>query len=203
MAIGDAYATAAQYKEQRDKTSAADDTALTRELMAVSRMIDRTLGRPAGFNKDASAVARVFATRWNDAILDVDDYVSISAIGIDADYTGVYDTALVVADWESLPLNSAAGPEPRPYNQIRLLPWRSRTLWTPSERVQVTAIWGWPTVPSAIVAATIELTAILRMESPRATNRITEMNQVIGTSRAAQNILAELMDAYKTLPVFA
>ena len=203
MAIGDAYATSAQYKEQRDKTSAADDTALTRELMAVSRMIDRTLGRPAGFNKDASAVARVFATRWNDAILDVDDYVSISAIGIDADHTGVYDTALVVADWESLPLNSAAGPEARPYNKIRLLPWRDRTLWTPSERVQVTAIWGWPAVPSAIIAATIELTAILRMESPRATNRVTEMNQVIGTSRAAQNILAELMDAYKTLPVFA
>lgn len=200
MAIGDAYATVAEYKTQKDKTSAADDTALTRELLAVSRMIDRTLRRPAGFNKDAAAVARVYRVRQTDPILDVDDLVSVSAIGIDVNASGAYDTALVAADYELLPFNAADGPEARPYEQIGLLSWRSRTQWVAGQRVQITGVWGWPAVPAAIVAATIELTAILRVESPRATNRVNEVNVFVSTSRAAQDIVGNLMATYAPLP---
>ena len=207
MAIGDAYATPAEYKDQKEKTSPDDDLAIARELLAVSRMIDRSLGRPAGFNKDAAPVARVFVPQKNSPVLRVDDLASIPVstgeIAIDTDSAGTYVTELVTADYELLPLNAATGPEARPYRQIGLLSWRDRTQWAAGQRVRVTAIWGWPAVPSAIVAATIELTGILRMESPRATNRVNEIGQVLSTSRSAQNILGDLLDTYRALPVFA
>lgn len=212
MAIGDAYATPAEYKGQVGTLTSDSDIEVARELLAVSRLIDRTLGRPAGFNRDATAVARVYVAPRTSDILVVDDFVSLAVndaeeeiygVAIDVNRTGLYETILVTADYELLPRNAAVGPEARPYHAIALNGWRSRTQWGATQRVQVTAIWGWPAVPSGIKAATIELTAILRLESPRATNRINEMDQVLSTSRAAQNVLVSLMDTYAALPVFA
>lgn len=203
MAIGDAYATVAQYKAQTGKSGAGDDVPLARSLLAVTHLINKKLRRPAGFNKDAAAVARVFRPRHDDSVLDVPDLVSVAAIGIDAGSTGLFDTVLKVADYELLPFNADDGPESRPYDQIGLLSWRSRTRWIAGQRVEVTAVWGWPAVPDAIVDACIELTAILRVESPRATNTVNELDQVLSTSRVAQNILSELMAPYGRLPGFA
>lgn len=62
---------------------------------------------------------------------------------------------------------------------------------------EVTAIFGWPAVPKGIERATIDLTAILRLESPRATSHITEsIDTVVGTSFEAQKIVDELSRVY-------
>lgn len=201
MAIVDAYATAAQYKAQTGKTSAADDTTLERQLLAVSRMVDRKLGRAAGsFNKDASAVVRLFRPATTRGVLDVDEFVSITSVELDTGYDGLYSTLLAGTAYELLPWNAADGPEANPYTQIGLYPWGSRTSWAEGERVKVTAVWGWPAVPAGIITATIELTAILRIESGRATSAINEMDQVISMSRVGQSIIAELLDTYRRLP---
>lgn len=215
MAIGDAYATAALYKTQRDKDGAGDDTALARELIAVSRYIDQVTGQSAGFNVDASDVTRVYVapggspTRWDWAesenpwlyggvkrVLEIDPMVSATTIEVDESKTGSYDLTLAATDYELLPRNASKGPEAKPYRQIELTSWGDVVAWPAGSNVRITGKFGWPAVPSAIVSATIELTAIFRMESGRATSRVNEVGTVINTSAAGQSIVRELVRAY-------
>ena len=199
MALGDAYATAAQYRDSKEKTSVDDDVSITRELTATARYIDRLLGRVLGFNQDATATARVY-TMGNGVVLDIDDHATVTSVEVGNRYTGVYDAALAASAWAKLPRSAASKPLPEPYRQIEFLSSAPGA----GSLVRVTGLGGWPSVPDAIVAANIELTGILRLESPRATNRVNEVGQVLSTSRAAQNILGELMNAYRSISgVFA
>lgn len=187
MAIGDAYATLAEYKAEMSKTDTADDTPLTRQLLAVSRLIDQETGHFLGFNKDASDVARTYKPRWGGEFLDLGDdyYASVTSIAVDG-------VALGASDWELTPLNAANKPEAEPYRRIRHL----TSSWAAETTVVVTGKAGWPAVPKAIVTACVQLTAILRMESPRATSRANEVGGVIATSRVGQSIVAELRQSY-------
>ena len=196
MAIGDSYASPAEYAAAKKKLSSEDEAAIARDLTGISRYIDRVCGRVAGFNKDAAAVQRVYIPKRNTVELLVADLVSVSAITADTAMNGQYGETLSAADYELHPLDAADGPEPWPYTSILATPWGARAAWQRGVRVKVNGIWGWPSVPAAIAAATIELTAILRLESPRATNSITELNQVLGTSRVAQSILGEIVNSY-------
>lgn len=214
VAIGDAYATAAEYRAVVNMSDTSEDaTTIARDLLAVSRYIEQELGRVAGFNKDASAVDRIYMPRgrvrygyaeaenpWlasnGTRVLDVDDIVSVTSIKVDQDIDDTFSLTLATTDYELLPRNAADGPEARPYRQIELTPWGTQSVWRPGARVKVNAVFGWPAVPSAIKDATIQLTAILRLQSPRATNRVNEMNQSLSTSRVAQEIVAGLLAAY-------
>ena len=60
MAIGDAYATAAEYRAAVDRTDAADDAIIGRDLTALSRYLDWKLNQRAGFQKDAAVTVRVY-----------------------------------------------------------------------------------------------------------------------------------------------
>lgn len=100
-------------------------------------------------------------------------------------------------DYECWPTTAQLGPEPQPYTTIVLPMWSSRIGFLAGQRVQITAQWGWPAIPAAITRATCHLTAILRLESPRATSRVTEMNQVISTSKQAQSIVYDLECVYR------
>lgn len=221
MSLANAYATIGQYRDEKDKTVTEDDQAIGRELIAVARYIDRCLGRALGFNKDDEDVARIYTPKsgpvlrpdWAETenpwrygglkrVLDIDDHVSITSIEIDETLTGVYSLELDASDFELLPRNAATYPEPEPYRQIELTRWGSTWAWPRNGRVRVTGIGGWPAVPSGIVSANLELTAILRLESPRATSRINDLNQVLNTSRAAQDIVHALKNAYVNPAVF-
>ena len=198
MAIGDAYATATQYRVVTGQTGSGDDAPIDRDLKAVSRYIDQALRRPMGFSRDVSAVARIFKPSYVSipGVLDVDDLVSVTSITIDTAIDNTFATTLATTDYELLPRNAASRPEAHPYTQVELTRWGTRSSWSTAERVKITAVFGWPAVPPAIIDATIELTRILRMESPRATNRANEMNQIVSASRAAQGIIGDLMSAY-------
>jgi hypothetical protein len=102
-------------------------------ITAVSRNIDKHCGRQ--FGQVAAAEARTYKGTWDrftcayvyeiDDLIDLDDYAVTDA-----------------TDAELLPLNAAAKGEP--YTQIE-----SAT----GPRLTVTARWGWPAVPSSVVAA--------------------------------------------------
>lgn len=201
MAIADAYATAAEYRAQVQKTDDGEDTEIERNLLAVSRLIERETGRT--FNRDASATTRVYIPT-DQRILSIEDVVSVSAVTVDEsdDRSFAGDTALDTSLYELWPLNAATGAEPEPYTQI----YRADANWpgvlnvqtarTRFYRVQVTGIHGWPAVPAPIKEACIWLTAILRLESNRATSRMDEAGIIIGTSRAAQDIIERLKARY-------
>ncbi|MGD9889693.1 MAG: hypothetical protein AB7R89_25780 [Dehalococcoidia bacterium] len=220
MVVSEPYAVAVDYRAAVTKSDAAEDAEILADLTAVSRFLDRRLGR--FFTKDAADVARVFPTPhprnaprpgWAEAenpwlaagvarTLFIDDIVSATSIIVDEDRDGAFDDAsLGVLDYELLPRNAALGPEPKPYTAIELTDYGSVYAWTPNTRVQITGVWGWPSVPPAIKAATIQLTAILRLESPRATQRVNELDQVIGTSRQAQLIVNDLVRHYRKVTV--
>lgn len=189
MALSDPYATVAEYQAVVGSQDAGSNAAIESDLKAVSRWLDRRLGR--FFNKDASAVARVYIVprartappmdwaesenpfRWGNVYrtLEVDDVADTNGlvIKIDDDANGNFDeTALNTTDYELQPLNAPLGPEARPYERIGIPSWSTAGGWRSGARVQVTAIFGWPAVPAAIKRATIDITSTMRTGSSRA-----------------------------------
>lgn len=218
-AVTDAYAKVTDYKAAAGLTDDSKDLAVARDLMAVTQFLARRLNR--FFTKDAAAVARTFWTpngrsignpdgenpygygaRENpQAILFVDDMaVAPTSIKIDTDRDGSFadETALAAADYLLQPLNAPAGPEPAPYTSLELTPWGAWGSWPRGCLVEVTAQWGWPgDPPPAIVSATIELTRILRLESPRATATVNlGLDTIEQVSAEARSIIHNLVRDY-------
>lgn len=196
MAITDAYATVSQYRSVTGKTDTAQDGDIQTDLMAISRYLDGKLGR--FFTKDALAVARVYVPAKNSTSIRVGDLAAAPTfVKLDEDEDGVFETTLAAMDYELLPLNADKGPEPWPFNEIGLTPWGDYSCFYKGIRVEVTAKFGWASVPDAIQRATIHLTAILRLETPRATRRIAELGDVMEASVDAMNIIRQLAGKYK------
>jgi hypothetical protein len=221
MAVTDAYATAALYRAVLTKTDTAEDAEILDDLTAVSRYLDHKLRR--FFTKDAAAVARVYLPKsgpptradWAETenpwkygglsrTLFVDDLVSVTTIKIDEDGDGLFtdETALDATDYELTPRNAALGSEVSPYTGIELTDYGAKTAFPRGQRVQVTGVWGWPAIPKAIERATIHLTGILRIESARATRRVSEdITSVMQTSRECQDIVNDLNRHYGKIVV--
>lgn len=197
MAIGDAYSTAATYRGVIGKTDTADDAAILVDLKAVSRYLEGKLGR--WFTKDASDIARVYVVPYTGERLVVDDLSAApTSVIIDLNGDGSWsDAALAATDYQAQPLNALLQPEAWPYTSLVMTPWGKYGKWSKDDRVQVTAKFGWPAVPDAVARATIHLTAILRLETPRATRRIEELGQAIEASADAQRIIHGLIAQYR------
>lgn len=196
MAINDAYATATEYRAAIEMTDTGKDAGIEQDLAAISRYLDRKLRRV--FAKDETAAVRLYVPEnMADCIWTDDMAAPPELVKVDTGQNGLYETTLAAADYELLPFNADKQPEPWPYTRIQLTPWGAHRHFTPRERVQVTAIFGWPEVPAAIKSATIQLTAILRLETPRATRRIAELGDTVEASPDAQIIVRQLIDQYK------
>jgi hypothetical protein len=199
MAVTDAYTDAATYRNRTGKTDTAQDAAILLGLTAISRAIDLRCER--FFTQDASVVARVYTPSVYTDTLIVDDIAATAGllIKVDSDRDGLFsdETAWASTDYELRPRNADKGSEPKPWTQIVIPPWSSKGSFMPGYPVEVTAKFGWPAIPQAIVEATIQIAGILRIESPRATTRIAEsINKDIGESKEAKSIIEELVEAY-------
>lgn len=207
-AVTDAYADVETYRSIIANVDSGDAASIDADLITVSRHIDRITRR--FFTKDANAVARRYTPQLdkhgeNTRVLVIDDVADLSGIELkiddddDNDFTD--ETALAATDYRLTgvggDLNVALGPQPHPWEEIHLLRSGTRGSFPAGKLVQVTAIFGWPSVPNEIVRATCHLTAILRLESPRATRRTTELGEIIGTSRQAIGIVEELVMPFK------
>lgn len=205
MAVTDAYATAATYRGLVSKSDTGEDAEILTDLTAISRYMERRLGR--WFTVDASAVARVYETTLlsnQPKSLFIDDLVALTSIKVDEDDDGSFadESAWASTDYELLPHNAGDGPEPGPYTQIHIPPWSSKDLWG-NHRVEITATFGWPAVPSAIEQACVQLTGILRLETPRATRSVNITSEtVLETSPQAQEIVTALMQMYAKRGLF-
>ncbi len=216
MAVSDAYATDVEYRTGSGKAGSGTDASLNADLLAVSRYIDGELGR--NFTKDANDVARQFdAPRiksrhyradWAESEnpwlyggltrrLEIDDLVSVTSIIIDSARSGTFTAPpLAATDYQLWPPNAPTGPEPAPYIAIELTEWGSQAGWPPHAPIQITGKWGWPAVPIGVKQACIQLTAILRNESPRARREMTAPGVVLGMSAQAQSIVMDLINSY-------
>lgn len=197
MAITDAYATAETYRYVTGKTGISEDAAILIDLTAVSRYIDGKVGR--FFSKDASDTTRIISPTSTSPILYIPDLSAApTSVKIDTNVDGTFgETALAVTEYSLYPLDALVRPEPWPYTSIILNSWGVTGSWPWRGRVQITGKFGWPAVPAAVARATIHLAAILRLESPRATSRISELEGTFEASREAQSIIKGLLDQYQ------
>lgn len=198
MAIGDAFVTAAAYRARIVKSSSSVDSAIESSLKTTSRWLERILGVES-FNKDGTATSRVYIGNGS-RCLDVAEIASTAglAIKIDEDDDGDFsdETALATTDYELRPLNADKGPEAKPWTEIYLPNWSNYGVWPAGQRVQVTAIHGWPAVPDAIANICIEFTSMMRGESPWFTGRIAEIDDLENVSPQARGMLNSVREAY-------
>lgn len=141
-------------------------------LDAASRAVDEWCQRH--FWQDgtiAVPVARTFATRTS-RVVELGPFNDLSAVvapvlATDVDGDGTFETAWTAGDWQALPYNPRDG---WPHTSI----YAVESLRFPCgatgrvDRVQVTGVWGWPSVPPPVKTATlIKATRLLtRMQSP-------------------------------------
>ena len=173
MAITNGYTTLNAMKSYLSISDSTDDTILETMVESASRSIDRIANRR--FYLDSSASARQYRA-YNDVFAYVDDIGTTSSlvVAIDEDGDGTFETTLTLnTDYLLDPLTAPS--LGRPYTQLTMV---NTTYTWPifpgmfsnglRPGVQVTARWGWPSVPDDIEMACQILTADLykRKDSP-------------------------------------
>ena len=161
MALTDPYVTAAQLKTRLGISDSTDDTAITAAVNAASRWIDNHCNRRRfGFNVTTSATARVYRplTLYRCRIDDVSSTTSLT-VKIDQGQDGTFETTWTNNTHFLLePLDAVASDgDSRPYTSLTTIEsnFFPRSYRRPS--VQVTALWGWPAVPSLVTEACYQL----------------------------------------------
>lgn len=206
MALSDPYISLEEYKLGADVTDDEHDALISDALDAVSRYIDRDLGR--FFSKDDSDQSRIYVVgegqrdpngQW--VRLSIDDLSAApTSIKIDEDLDGDFtdETALATTDFDMWPRNALLGPEPQPYTAIYLTSFGDWGKWTAGQRVEVTGKFGWPSVPKAIKLATFELTKMLLLHGPRGMDRVNESFDVtLGQSDTSRQFPEHIKNKYR------
>lgn len=161
MALGDLYATSDQLKGYIGQAAAdtTDNTRITDALTSSSRAIEKFCHRQ--FNAAGSATARVY---YPDSYChtEVDDISTTTGLVIktDEDGDGTYETTWASTDYQLEPLNGIVdGESGWPYWRIRTVGNRRfPCVWSGTiAPLQVTANWGWATVPASVKQACLIL----------------------------------------------
>lgn len=143
-----------------------DDSSFTIANQAACRAIDAYCNQR--FWLDTNATARTFVPD-SLTVLELGDDPLCPGIGdatglivkTDPSGDGTYEVTWSASDYQLLPQNAAQfSPEPRPWTTLRAVgtrtfPWLVNTWLTHLDRVQVTAKWGWPAVPSTVKQASL------------------------------------------------
>ena len=173
MAITNGYATLNEIKAYLSISDTTDDTLLEKLVESSSRSIDKIANRR--FYADTSATTRLYRA-YSDIFVYTDDISGTSGlvVKVDEDGNGTYSkTVTLNTDFILDPLTaSALG---RPFTQLTMVsntetwpifPGLTQNGLRPG--VQVTAKFGWPSVPSDVNVACLILTADLykRKDAP-------------------------------------
>ena len=131
-----------------------DDAALTSSVNAAIQQIQDYCERQ--FEADGSATARTFVAQSANVVY-VDDISTTTGLVVKTDdgEAGTFPTTWTSSDYQLEPLNAKVNGQAHAYTAIRA----TRTLTFPRNGgealVQVTANWGWPSVPAAVTQACI------------------------------------------------
>jgi hypothetical protein len=160
MTITNGYVTLAGLKGYLGIDDSVEDALLEQIIEAASRSVDRIANRR--FYLDAAATPRTYRPIGNLRVI-TDDIGTTSGLILktDPDSTGNYLTTFTLnLDYITEPTNALA--LGRPINYLTIVGGTAMSLpvnyWP---QVQVTARWGWPTVPDDIEQATYILSADL------------------------------------------
>jgi hypothetical protein len=173
MAITNGYATLTQIKGYMSISDNIDNDLLEDLIESASRSIDRIANRR--FYLDAVASARLYRA-YSDIFVYIDDLGTTTDLVVKTDSNGNGTYAKTLTLNQDYILDPLTAPSlSRPYTQLTMVsntetwpifPGLTQNGLRPG--VQVTARWGWPSVPDDINMACLILTADLykRKDAP-------------------------------------
>lgn len=153
MALTNAYIDVDDFKESASIGTSKDDSKIEAAIAAASRRIDTWCDRH--FYKDGTSVApvaRTFTAR-DSGLVYIDDLAEAGAefvLKSDDNDDGTFETTWASSDYvleRDLALSSY------PYSRIRTRKSGAKSFPTRYLAVQVTGIFGWPSVPEEVVQA--------------------------------------------------
>lgn len=158
MTITNGYITLAELKNYLKIDDSVEDTLLEQIIEAASRSIDKIANRR--FYLDANTSARTYYVN-NPMIAIIDDIGTATGlvVKVDPNDSGIYQSTLTITkDFVLQPTNAFA--KGRPVTTIQLTGfsgWGFPLDYRP--QLEVTAKWGWPSVPDDIAQACYILSA--------------------------------------------
>jgi hypothetical protein len=148
--VANLYCTVADLKAELQVSDAADDALFDLAASAASRQIDTHCGRR--FWQDATATARTF--RPDDAgwllLPDVHTITGL-VVKIDSDGDGVFETTVPSTDYELGTVDDIA--RAWPYTELELVGDYRFPGYSRRRSVQITARWGWSSIPDDVQKA--------------------------------------------------
>jgi hypothetical protein len=197
MAIVNGYTDLASVKAALRIDDNDDDTLIERAIEAASRRIDDETGRR--FYVDATTSARVYIPKSNELVI-VNDISTVTGLVVKIDSAGdsTFATTLNASDFQVEPLNSLVDGEPivmiRTFSDMPI-DNRGRA------SVQVTAKWGWPSIPNTIREACVLLASrhFKRLDSPLGVAGFGDMGAIM--VRRLDPDVAALLQAKKRMTV--
>jgi hypothetical protein len=153
-----AYATLEQLSQRMGGVTLSGDAGarFSDALEDASGMINADTGRNFAAR---SGVTKTFEVRNHDTrMLRLPDFTALTALKVDDDDDGVFETTIEASGYELLPSGDGDG---WPFDCVRLLDRDFPTNGRRVRRIQVTADWGWSEVPVEINRATTLLAARL------------------------------------------
>jgi hypothetical protein len=161
MAIVNGYCTLADLKASARVQDSIDDSVMELAIESASREIDGYCERQFY----STSATRVYAPT-NIYTVTTDDIISVTTLKSSSD--GVtYDITWATSDYQLEPLNGIVGGLVTPFTRIRatgsyLMPTFSvGTFYEGEALIQVTGVFGWSAVPTAIRQATVLLASRL------------------------------------------
>jgi hypothetical protein len=186
------YVALSELKSALGITSSTDDAFLNLAIDAAETAINNLCGRK--FTVDGAASARIY--RAQPYLCVTDDISTLTGLVIKTDTAadGVFDQTWAASDYQVEPLNSLV--KGRSVNNLRavgdyLFPVYGDGLAS----VEVTAKWGWPSVPDPIEQATLTLSSRFysRKSSPLGVIGVGDFGPV-RISRSDPDVFLNLMD---------
>ena len=130
------------------------------------------------------STARVCTARHWDRVT-IDDLVSVTSLKTDTTNDGIYDTTIASTDYVLWPYNAATENPARPYTEIRVDTRKAgaETFPLTLRGVEVTGVWGWPSVPGDVrnVAVLEALRLLQQNRSPSGVVASAELGQWLVT----------------------
>lgn len=174
MAITNGYCSLADVKAAARITDSIDDTLLELSIESASREIDSYTERVFyQTGSEGTPVVRVYVPQ-DLYVVETDDIISVTTLKTDSNGDGTFDTTFNASDFQLEPLNGLAGGIETPFTRIRAVgtylwpTYEPRNVDANQASVQVTGVFGFATVPTAVRQACIlsALRQYKRYESP-------------------------------------
>ena len=189
--MGD-YVALSELKTALGISGSADDTYLNLAIDAAEKSINDLCGRK--FTADSSATARTYRAQPYLAVTDDISTLTGLVVKTDTAADGTFDTTWASTDYQVEPLNNLT--KGRSVNNLRAIGSYTYPVYGDGQvSVEVTAKWGWPSVPDPVKQATLLTSSRLygRKASPMGVIGVGDFGPV-RISRTDPDIAALLMD---------